>query len=81
MLRRERWLTERYKTLLVMIGAAGYLGLTVLVTWQALRGQPLLAPDLLTMTVLVATVTATVAATSIVLLQARTQTTQAATAL
>lgn len=81
MLRRERWLTERYKTLLVMIGAAGYLGLTVLVTWQALRGQPLLAPDLLTMTVLVAIVTATVAATSIVLLQARTQTTQAVTAL
>jgi len=30
---------------LVRVAAAGYLGLVVLVTWQALRGQPLLAPD------------------------------------
>ena len=73
MLRRERWLTERHKVLLVMIGAAGYLGLAVLVTWQALRGQPLIAPDLLTITVLAALVTATLTAASVVLLQARTQ--------
>lgn len=79
MLRRERWLTERHKTSLVMISAAGYLGLTLLVTWQALRGQPLLAPDLLTITVLVAIVTATLTAAGAVLLQARTQVTQATT--
>lgn len=79
MLRRERWLTERHKVLLVMIGAAGYLGLTVLVTWQALRGQPLIAPDLLTITVLAALVTATLTAASVVLLQARTQAMSTAT--
>jgi hypothetical protein len=79
MLRRERWLTERHKVLLVMIGAAGYLGLAVLVTWQALRGQPLIAPDLLTITVLAALVTATLTAASVVLLQARTQAMSTAT--
>ncbi|GAB3833448.1 hypothetical protein [Dactylosporangium cerinum] len=30
---------------LVLVGAAGYVGLIVLLTWQALRGQPLLRPD------------------------------------
>ncbi len=79
MLRRERWLTERHKVLLVMIGAAGYLGLAVLVTWQALRGQPLIAPDLLTITVLAALITATLTAASVVLLQARTQAMSTAT--
>lgn len=81
MFRRERWLTERHKTLLVVIGAAGYLGLTVLVTWQALRSQSIMAPDLLTITVLVALVTATLTAAGVVLVQARTQAIQAATAL
>ena len=79
MLRRERWLTERHKVLLVIIGAASYLGLTVLVTWQALRGQPLMAPDLLTITVFAALVTATLTAASVVLLQARTQAMSTAT--
>ncbi len=81
MLRRERWLTECHKTLLVMIGAAGYLGLTTLVTWQALRDQPLLAPDLLTLAVLAAIVTATLTAAGAVLLQARIQATPVTTAL
>ena len=79
MLRRERWLTERHKVLLVIIGAAGYLGLTMLATWQALRGQPLMAPDLLTITVFAALVTATLTAASVVLLQARTQAMSTAT--
>lgn len=30
---------------LVLVGAAAYVGLVVLLTWQALRGQPLLHPD------------------------------------
>jgi hypothetical protein len=51
----------------------------VLVTWQALRGQPLIAPDLLTITVLAALVTATLTAASVVLLQARTQAMSTAT--
>jgi hypothetical protein len=37
---------------LVVIAAAGYAGLLALVTWQALRGQPLIRPDALTVTVL-----------------------------
>lgn len=73
MLRRERWLTERHQVWLVFIGAAGYLGLTVLVTWQALRGQPLVDPDWLTVTVFVAIVTATLAAAAAVVLHARNQ--------
>ncbi|MGW4524263.1 hypothetical protein [Amycolatopsis sp. NPDC004378] len=34
---------------LVLVGAAGYAGLTGLVTWQALRAQPLVHPDALTL--------------------------------
>lgn len=34
---------------LVTVGAAGYAGLTLLVTWQALRGQSLVHPDALTL--------------------------------
>lgn len=47
--RREGWLSESHKLALVGVGAAGYLGLTGLVTWQALRDQPLLMPDSLTL--------------------------------
>lgn len=38
-------LDERRRARLVAVAAAGYLGLVVLVVWQALRGQPLVAPD------------------------------------
>jgi hypothetical protein len=38
-------LPERTRTRLLGVAAVGYLGVLVLVTWQALRGQPLLAPD------------------------------------
>ncbi|MFF4987117.1 hypothetical protein ACFY19_08005 [Streptosporangium saharense] len=34
---------------LVLIAGAGYTGLVALVTWQALRGQPLVRPDALTL--------------------------------
>ncbi|GAB4054205.1 hypothetical protein [Catellatospora paridis] len=37
------------RTRLVFVFSFGYAGLLVLVTWQALRGQPLLAPDALTL--------------------------------
>lgn len=49
--RRAAWLSVQARVRLVWIAAAGYLGLVALVTWQALRGQPLLAPDALTLTV------------------------------
>lgn len=41
----RRRLSIRQQTSLVWIAAGAYLGLIALVTWQALRGQPLLAPD------------------------------------
>lgn len=41
--------TERVRTRLVCVAAAGYLGLTALVTWQALREQSIVAPDGLTL--------------------------------
>ena len=34
---------------LVWVAALGYLGLTALTTWQALRGQSVIAPDVLTL--------------------------------
>lgn len=42
----------RGRTRLVFIGGLGYLGLTLLVLWQALRGQSLIAPDGLTLAAL-----------------------------
>ncbi|WP_420848880.1 hypothetical protein [Prauserella marina] len=46
---RVRWLRHTaVRARLVLIGGAGYAGLVGLVTWQALRGQPLTSPDALT---------------------------------
>lgn len=44
----RRW-SLRQRTQLVWLGGAAYLGATVLVIWQALRGQPLLTPDAVTL--------------------------------
>ncbi len=79
MLRREAWLTERHKVRLVIIGATGYLSLAVLATWQALRAQPITAPDSLTVIAFSTIVTATLLAVAGVIMQARTQTEQPAT--
>jgi hypothetical protein len=46
----RRALPGHSRVRLVQVGAAGYLGLVALLTWQALRGQPLLAPDTATVT-------------------------------
>jgi hypothetical protein len=45
-------LDETARVRVVQIAAAAYAGLVVLVTWQALRGQPLLAPDAVTLAAL-----------------------------
>lgn len=46
LLGRSRWgLDPVTRARLVTVGAAGYLGLVLLLLAQALRGQPLLAPD------------------------------------
>lgn len=47
------------RTRMVFIAAASYTGLFVLVTWQALRGQPLLEPDGVTLAALGALVVGT----------------------
>lgn len=47
------WATRRFSTprrvALIWTAGAGYFALTVLLTWQALRAQPLLAPDRVTL--------------------------------
>jgi hypothetical protein len=48
-LRRARRHGAGQRLGLVWTGALGYLGLIALTTWQALRGQPALAPDALTL--------------------------------
>lgn len=40
---------EAVRTRLVLVASAGYAGLTGLTLWQALRGQPLIQPDGLTL--------------------------------
>jgi hypothetical protein len=56
---RRRRLDARQQTALVWTAAASYLGFTALVTWQALRAQPLVRPDALTLGALAALVVAT----------------------
>ena len=45
-------LSDGRRTALVAIGGFGYLGFLLLLLWQALRAQPLIAPDGLTLVVL-----------------------------
>ena len=61
-LRLRPRLDPRRRARLVTIAAGGYLGLMLLVTWQALRAQPLLQPDALTLAALALLVAATAAA-------------------
>jgi len=50
LLQRRRELAEGRRKGLVGLASAAYLGVTLLLVWQALRAQPLLAPDALTLT-------------------------------
>ena len=54
--RRFRRLGQGHRTALVITAGLGYLGLVGLLTWQALRGQPLVYPDTLTVAALAALV-------------------------
>ncbi|MDW3848200.1 hypothetical protein NMK34_16465 [Micromonospora sp. BRA006-A] len=60
-------LDELTRARLVLVGGAAYAALTLLLTAQALRGQPLLAPDALTLAAAAVLVAATAAATALVL--------------
>lgn len=60
-------LDEMTRARLVLVGGAAYAALTLLLTWQALRGQPLSRPDGLTLTVAAALALATATAAGLVL--------------
>ncbi|MCI4066902.1 hypothetical protein MRQ36_31800 [Micromonospora sp. R77] len=65
-----RWDESTRVRLLVVAGGA-YGVLTLLLTWQALRGQPLLRPDAVTLTAAAVLVAATATATGLVLARRR----------
>ncbi len=52
---------DRKRARLLRVAGLGYLGLTLLLAWQALRGQPVIAPDALTLTALAALIVAVAA--------------------
>ncbi|MGC5053136.1 hypothetical protein ACLQ2S_16975 [Micromonospora sp. DT48] len=64
-------LDERTRARLMLVVGLGYGASTILVTWQALRGQPLLRPDALTLAVATALVVTVVAAAALVLARRR----------
>jgi hypothetical protein len=61
----------RDRSRLVGVAAAFWIALTLLFTWQALREQPLVAPDALTLLALGLVVAMTAGATGAVLAWAR----------
>ena len=65
---RQR-LSDGRRTALVVIGGVGYLGVVGLLLWQALRAQPLIAPDTLTLTAFAGLIGAVVVAGTAVFLK------------
>lgn len=70
-LRRFSGLDQVVRTRLVGVAGAGYAGWEALVTWQALRGQSLIAPDGLTLAVFGAIVVAVGVGGTLVLVRIR----------
>lgn len=64
-------LDERTRARLVAVAGAAYGVLTVMLTWQALRGQALLRPDAVTLGAVAALVVVTAAASGLVLARRR----------
>lgn len=62
--------SERVRAQLVGVGAGAWVGLTLLLTWQAMRAQPLLAPDALTLAVAAGLVLVTAGAAVVVIARA-----------
>jgi hypothetical protein len=62
------WLSARARAQLTIVAGLAWIGLTLLLTWQARRAQPLIAPDGTTLLALGALVAATVVAGTLVLL-------------
>ena len=64
-------LDERSRVRLLVVAGAAYAVLTMLLTWQALRGQPLLRPDTLTLAAVAAVVVPTATAVGVVVARRR----------
>jgi hypothetical protein len=69
--RRARRLGDRQRVALVWAAGMSYGGLMALLIWQALRGQPLIAPDATTLAALVGLGAATALAVGAILAHAR----------
>lgn len=70
-LSRRSALSVGHRLALLVVAALGYLGAILLLTWQALRAQPLLSPDGLTLAVAAGLVGAIVLAALAVVAEAR----------
>lgn len=68
-----RMLRSGHRVALVWTAGLSYLGLVVILTWQALRAQPLIAPDALTLQALAVLLSATVLAVLVIATHAWTQ--------
>ncbi len=63
---RRRKLSQKQQTALVFTGASSYLAVVLLLTWQALRAQPIIRPDMLTMGVFASIVAVTVVLVAVI---------------
>ncbi len=68
---RFSWLSSGHRSALVWTAFLSYLGLIGLLTWQALRAQPLIAPDALTLGALAGLVGATALVATAIVVHAR----------
>jgi hypothetical protein len=71
-----RRLDKRHQVALVWTAGLAYTGLILLLTWQALRGQSVVAPDALTLVALAGLIAAMVLAVTFIMLHARRQATR-----
>jgi hypothetical protein len=71
--RASHRLGSKHRLALVWLAGLGYFGLILLTFWQAMRGQSIVAPDLLTLAAFASLVIVTGGLSAIVLLHARAQ--------
>lgn len=74
--RRSSMLRSGHRVALVWTASLSYLGLVGLLTWQALRAQPLIAPDALTLQALASLLSAMALVVILILAHARAQETR-----
>lgn len=72
------WLDAAARARLVVTGGLGYFGFVALTTWQALRGQPLLSPDWVTLAAAAVLVAGTLGAAALIADRARSMNTNIA---